>query len=372
MARLLKILAILLSVTCNLRWNAGYVELKNDNCMKNQFFISILFIAFTIINSNAQSISELYKKWSPAVVVIEADELIETADGQTSFDASLGSGVLIDTTGHILTAAHVVNHAVNITVKFISGEKVPAEMVRTSTVADVALIKLRWMPDEYTIAQIADSDFVEIGEEIAIIGAPYGLEYSLSRGIISGRTEERTRTNGFTFAEFFQTDAAINQGNSGGPMFNMDGEVIGIVSYIITESGGFQGLGFAATSNVCRRMVINNKRRYLGINGFVLTAEHCALLNVPQKRALLIQNVVNLSPADLAGLKGGKIPVSILGDHLQLGGDIILAINDIPIDSEDNFIRILFSFREADNRDSFKVKLLREGAILEKKVSLRR
>lgn len=332
------------------------------------FLALLFFISFT---SFAQSYSELYKKCSPSVVVIQTEEKVKDNNEYVTYDNSLGSGVLIDEAGNILTAAHVVDKASSIRVKFISGEVVPADLIRSAQVADVALIKLRWLPKEYSVAKVANSDIVEIGDEVAVIGTPYGLEYSLSRGIISAKYDEKTRTSGFTFAEFFQTDAAINQGNSGGPMFNMDGEVIAIVSYIITESGGFQGLGFAATSNVCKKMVINNNRRKIGINGYWLNEEQCAILNVPQKQALMIQHVLDLSPADFAGLKGSKTTINLFGEDLAIGGDIIIGVNGIKLDSEGSFIEILLSFRDSGNRDKFKIKILRGGKVLEKEIDMK-
>ena len=332
-------------------------------------FLSLCFLFCHPLYS--QSFSELYKKCSPSVVVIETEEKVEDEFGQVSYDGSFGTGVLIDDTGNILTAAHVVDKANYVRVKFMNGEVVPADLVRSAQVADVALIKLRWMPKEYTVAQLANSDLVEIGDEVAVIGTPYGLEYSLSRGIISARYEEKAKTNGFTFAEFFQTDAAINQGNSGGPMFNMDGEVIAIVSYIITESGGFQGLGFAATTNVCKKMVINNKRRNIGITGYWMNEDQCAIFNVPQKQALLIQNVVDLSPADIAGLKGSSTYINLFDEDLKIGGDIILSVNGVTLDSEDSFIEIFLSFVEMKNRDKFKIKILRGGEVLEKEINMK-
>ncbi len=329
-------------------------------------FLSLLLCISSI--SCAQSVSELYKKCSPSVVVIETQEKVKDDYGQVSYDQGIGSGVLIDEEGNILTAAHVVDKAGTISVKFINGEVVPADLVRSAQVSDVALIKLRWMPEEYSVARIANSDLVEIGDEVAVIGTPYGLEYSLSRGIISAKYSEKTKTSGFTFAEFFQTDAAINQGNSGGPMFNMDGEVIAIVSYIITESGGFQGLGFAATSNVCKKMVINNDRRSIGVNGYWLNEKQCAVLNVPQKRALMITNVLDLSPADIGGLKGSKTTINLFGEDLAIGGDIILGVNGITIDSEESFVELLLSIQHSGNKDQIKLKILREGVIMEKEI----
>ncbi len=314
-----------------------------------------------------QSLSELYKKVSPSVVVIETDEKVEDSDGHVSYLGSQGSGVLISEQGDILTAAHVVNNAENIRVTFHNGETFPAKIARLATVADVALIKLVYYHGSYPVAKLGDSDLVDVGDDIFVIGAPYGLEYSLSRGIISGISLEQSRMAGFTFAEFFQTDAAINQGNSGGPMFNMDGEVIGLVSHILTESGGFDGIGFAATSNITRQLVIDSDRRWTGINGVLVDKELARLLNVPQPGGILIQSVVALSPAFMADLKGGNVPLNLKGQTLTIGGDIILEVNEISIISEDSVVELIRSifFMEDDERKVFNLKILRAGKILE-------
>ncbi|MEM9831124.1 MAG: trypsin-like peptidase domain-containing protein [Bacteroidota bacterium] len=332
--------------------------------MKYFFLITIISIPIVLCG---QSLSDLYKKVSPSVVVIETEEKVEDTYGNVGYMGSQGSGVLISDQGEILTAAHVVNNAENITVIFHDGERVPAKVVRLAIVADVALIKLVYFNGKYPVVEMGDSDFVDVGDDVFIIGAPFGLEHSLSKGIISGIGVEQTRMTGFTFAEFFQTDAAINQGNSGGPMFNAAGEVIGLVSYIVSESGGFDGIGFAATINITKQLVLGSSRRWTGINGVLVDRELARLLNVPQSGGILIQSVVALSPAFMADLKGGDVPVHLNGRKLSIGGDIILEVNDIPIVSEGNIIELIKSISSMDEeeRNSFKLKILRSGKLQE-------
>lgn len=333
--------------------------------MKHLILLTILLLPSVLFG---QSLSNLYKKVSPSVVVIEAKEKVENTDGKVSYMGSQGSGVLISDQGEILTAAHVVNNAENITVIFHDGQKFPAKIVRLATVTDVALIKLVYYDKNYPVAELGDSDVADVGDDIFIIGAPFGLEYSLSKGIISGKSVEKTRMEGFTFAEFFQTDAAINHGNSGGPMFNMKGEVIGLVSYIVSESGGFDGIGFAATINVTKQLVVDSdKRRWTGINGVLVDHELARLLNVPQPGGILIQSVVALSPAYMADLIGGNVPFYKDDQKISIGGDIILAVNDIPIVSEDNIIAFFKSILVKDEEalNSFKLKILRGGKVME-------
>jgi len=332
--------------------------------MKHLIIIWIIMIPGAICG---QSLSDLYKKVSPSVVIIETEEKIVAPDGYTSYSGSQGSGVLISDQGEILTAAHVVKNAEKITVTFKDGRSFPAEVVRLAVVADVALIKLVFFINDYPVIKLGNSDSVDVGDDIFIIGAPFGIEYSLSRGIISRKSVEQSKMAGFSFAEFFQTDAAINQGNSGGPMFNMQGEVIGIVSHIVSESGGFDGIGFAATINKTKELVVDSDRKWTGINGVLVDRELARLLNVPQPSGLLIESVVVLSPAYMADLRGGDVPVNINGKEISIGGDIILEVNDIPIVSEESIIRLMKSIYRTDGeqRDSFKLKILRSGQIKE-------
>lgn len=317
--------------------------------------------------SIAQDIAELYRKVNSSVVTVLTESKVVTENHQVATDDGIGSGVLISKDGEILTAAHVVNDAERIKVRFTNGEEIPAKTIKSAPIPDLALIKLAWMPKAYKIADIGNSSEVAIGDRIIIVGAPYGLENSLSVGYISGKETRQARTSGFVLSEFFQTDASINQGNSGGPMFNMDGEVVGISSYIITESGGFQGLGFAATSNLAKKLVIDGSRRWTGINGYLLTPRQSWLLNVPIEGGLLVESVVNFSPAYYAGLKGGDERTVLDGEELVLGGDIILAINDFPLTRQafgelQELIKE-FSIDDIKNQDSFSLKVLRGGKV---------
>lgn len=329
---------------------------------KSLFFV---VFSFTIGTANAQDIASLYQQVNTSVVTILTESRLLEESRQTMVDEGIGSGVLISAEGEILTAAHVVNDAEKVVIKFLNGEEIPAKVVRSAPVADIALLKLSWMPKVYKVATIGDSDKVLVGEQIIILGAPYGLEHSLSSGYISGKQRQKTRTSGFVINEYFQTDASINQGNSGGPMFNLQGEVIGISSYIISESGGFQGLGFAATSNLAKKLVINGNRRWNGINGFILDKELARMLNVPIDGGLLVESVVRFSPAYFAGIKGGFETITIAEEPLILGGDIILSINGFPLTKEafetvDNAVVQKSDFYQ---KKEFVLKVLRGGKV---------
>lgn len=323
-----------------------------------------------VIVVHSQEIAKLFKKVNPSVVTILTEFKALNENHQMATDEGLGSGVLISEDGEILTAAHVVNDAEKITVRFLNGEEIPAKVKRSAPVADLALIELSWMPKEFKVVKVGDSDLVSTGDQIIVVGAPYGLEHSLSVGYISGRQEKKTRTSGFTINEFFQTDASINQGNSGGPMFNLKGEIIGISSYIITESGGFQGLGFAATSNLAQKLVIDGNRRWTGISGYFLDETLSWLLNVPINGGLLVESVVKFSPADFAGIKGGFERVVLDDQEVVIGGDIIISVNGLPLtrNAFENLQNVLNELSLEDIQDkrkqkSFEVEVLRGGEI---------
>ena len=324
----------------------------------------ILLVTFLIIlygHLEAQDLSELYEKVLPSVVKIYTKEDITYPElGFVTTSGGLGSGVLIDEEGIILTASHVVQMANSIMVEFANGEQVPANVLSSAPSADVALLKLAWKVKN-PVLKLGDSDKMQVGQEVMMVGAPFGLDFSMSKGYISGRRVLKKFANGAKFIEFFQTDAAINPGNSGGPMFNMNGEIIGIASYILSKSGGFEGLGFAATSNICQRLLLDAHPTWIGVEANFVNDELAAILNIPQKGALLIQKVAPLSPADLMGLKGGFASLELGESTLKVGGDIILAVNGIEIIGEENYEAI---FKSIDENDEIVLKVYRGGKIM--------
>lgn len=321
----------------------------------------------SVIQSQAQEdLTLLYEKVHKAVVTIysSSQEIVsQGAKRGTVTVEGLGSGFMISDK-RIITAAHVVQVADNIAVEFVDKERIPAKVISIYKNADVALIELAYTKKNAVTVPIGNSDVMKIGSRVFIIGAPFGLQQSLSSGYISGKLGgARQISNAFTSIEFFQTDAAINTGNSGGPMFNMKGEVVGVVSYILSQSGGFEGLGFAATSNVAKELLIDRSPFYLGIDGVALNGELAGIFNLPQPSGFLIQKVVFLSPAGMMGVKGGNYKGSIEGQEIILGGDIILAVDDIEFSAKtlDNISDHFNSLKEGD---SFSLKIMRKGKIM--------
>jgi len=326
--------------------------------------VSIIWLLSVAVLAEAQEIRKLFEEVNDAVVVINVKEkeAVSTSQGTQLVTAGgLGSGVVVSEDGLILTASHVVQTAESLKVKFTNGEEIPAKVESSIVSADVALIRLVWKPKELKVAKIGNSDEVRVGDQIMVIGSPYGLEHSLSVGYISHRHKGTKLAGGTNFTEFFQTDAAINKGNSGGPMFNMKGEVVGIVSYILSESGGFQGLGFAASSNIASGLLDGHHHFWTGMESTYIEGDMARILNVPQGHGILIQKVASLSPVAIMGLQGGSYKMTIEGNELLIGGDIITSVNEIRITSQDSLDEIATSIRAMEKGDVLHVTYLRAG-----------
>lgn len=330
--------------------------------------VYVFFVYFFMgMEGYAQDLSGLYQEVDPSIVVIYTEETSIKQIGlskQTISSQGLGSGFLISDT-QILTAAHVVDVADRLLVNFHDGEIMEAQVTSSFDEPDIALITLSAPKKNAKIATLGDSDKVKVGEQVFIVGAPFGLAHSLSSGYISGRIKNNLATNPFTNSEYLQTDAAINTGNSGGPMFNLDGEVVGIVSHIKTITGGFQGIGFAATSNIAKELLLNRNIPWSGAEVIPLSEDAARLLNVPQKNGLLVQRVVVSSPYGKLGLRGGTVNATIDDTEILLGGDIILAINGIRFEMTDETLQKLGDYANTvKSGDSITLEILREGKII--------
>lgn len=297
--------------------------------------------------------------------------LLPTAQPMFVSSPGLGSGILISSEGKILTAAHVVQAADKIQVEFIDGQTVPAKVIASLPRADVALLKLDWVPTNAVPAKLGNSDNMQLGDDVFVIGAPYGISHSLSVGHVSARRKSPVSFGGPVSLELLQTDAAINHGNSGGPMFNMNGEVVGIVSHIFSQSGGFEGLGFAVTSNVAQQLVIAPKGFWSGADGVILSDEGARIFNIPQPAGFLVQRIAENSPAERIGLMGGTYKATIAGEELLLGGDIILAVCGIPVTPDGSTeLKMIDYLNRLNPGDIVTVKVLRGGQIAELRTSV--
>jgi len=312
----------------------------------------------------AQTVRDVFRSVTPSVVVIRAKGGDVTTGGQTRFSET-GSGVLVTNDGKVMTAAHVVHAMDEIVVEFIGGDSVPARVVASEPAADLSLLQLERVPATAKVAKMADSSAVQVGDQVMVVGAPYGLSYSLSVGYISARWAPNTVYKTMPLAEFFQTDAVINTGNSGGPMFSMQGEVVGIVSHNISKGGGSEGLGFVVTLNTAKQLLLEKRSYWSGLEGVVLTDQVADLLNLPPRASgFIIKTVAKDSPADQIGLRGGSMIVNIAGLDVPLGGDIILSVDGVSA-SAPNMAKIRDALNSRPPGSEFKTTILRAGQILE-------
>jgi S1-C subfamily serine protease len=315
-------------------------------------------------SADAQTVRQVFDQVKPSVAVIRARGRDVTTAGQTSFSET-GSGVLVTPDGKVMTAAHVVHAMDTIEVEFLGGETVSARVVASEPAADLSMLQLDRVPPGAKVSPMADSDTVHVGDQVIVVGAPYGLSYSLSVGYISARWPPNTVYKTMPLAEFFQTDATINTGNSGGPMFDMKGEVIGIVSHNISKSGGSEGLGFVVTMNTAKQLLLERKSFWSGLEGLMLSDHLADLLNLPPRTTgYIVKTVAKGSPGDHIGLRGSNMLVPIAGQEVPLGGDVILAVDGIQA-SAANLPKIREAMSQWPSGSPFTVTVLRAGQTLQ-------
>lgn len=329
----------------------------------------ILTLTSLLIYSGAfaQDLSQLYEKVNPAVVTIYTEQSERKSNGRLLVKVaspSLGSGFLISER-EVITAAHVVNLAERVSVAFADGTSSPAKVIAVHENADVAVIRLIIPKINAVTVPWGNSDDLKIGQRVFIVGAPLGLKHSLSSGYVSGFVKTDPTINPFAISEYVQTDAAINKGNSGGPMFNLKGEVVGVVSHIKTQSGGFEGIGFAATSNITQKLLLGSPPVWSGMDSFPLMYDVAKLFNLPQEYGILVQRLTTNSPLRSMGLKDGTIELFVNKTKLLGGGDIILAINGVKVDLSEKGLKILASVvQDIGVNNKLELKILRGGQVI--------
>ena len=313
----------------------------------------------------AQDVEELFRKVNPSVVVIKAKGRdVSTTKGLVSF-SEIGSGVLISPDGKVMTAAHVVHAMDEIIVEFLGAETVPARVIASEPAADLSMLQLARVPARAQVARLGDSDRVRVGQQVLVIGSPYGLSHSFSAGWISAKWLPNTAYRAMPLAEFFQTTATINTGNSGGPMFNMAGEVVGVVSHNISKGGGSEGLGFVVTMKSARHFLMEKKWVWVGMEGTVVTGELAEIFNVPGGSGFLVKIVPKGSPAWNMGIQGGDRTATISGQDIAVRGDIILTMAGIAIKSDGDLPKIRERLGTMKSGESFKASVLRAGRVME-------
>ena len=292
------------------------------------------------------TIAQVYKRSAPGVVQITATS---TTSGDSFFgdpfgtpsqqQNALGSGFVIDKTGYIVTNYHVVQGARSIRVTFSNNSSITARVVGSDPSTDIAVLKVETPASALTPLPLGDSDRVQVGDSVVAIGNPFGLSRTVTAGIVSAIQREITAPNEYAIDHVIQTDAPINHGNSGGPLINSRGEVIGVNSQIETGGSidGNVGVGFAIPSNtvksVAAQIIKNGKVEHpaIGILAQDVTPDLAKATRLPVKSGVIIQEVQKGSGAEVAGLKGGTHDVTVAGESYKLGGDIIVEANGMPV-----------------------------------------
>ncbi len=280
-----------------------------------------------------------------------------------------GSGFIYDDKGHIVTNNHVIEGAQDVEVILADGTTAKATVVGADAYNDLAVIRVEGVkPELLKPLPLGVSKGLKVGMRVIAIGNPFGLDRTLTTGVISalGRTIERDNQD--ALGEMIQTDAAINPGNSGGPLLNLRGEIIGVNTSIQSPSGGSVGIGFAVPVDSLKRVVpelIANGRfphPSLGFNAYEISTDLADALSLPVKKGLLIAQVQTGSAAEKAGVRGASQRVRVYGGYLLTGGDILTAIDEKAIATRDDMTLYLEGAKHAG--DTVKLTLLRDGATM--------
>ncbi len=320
----------------------------------------LLFLGFVPTLAFAEPCAEpfvaVYAKVSPAVVSIHATK-INKAKPQRRFETIVGSGVVIERDGQVLTNAHVVDGAASLSVTLDSGTKVPARVIGLDSMLDLALIRIETTSPPPT-ASLGDSSTLRVGDEVAAIGNPIGLEQTMTRGIVSGLNRILP---GLAEQPLIQTDAPINPGNSGGPLVDRCGQVVGINTFISEEA---QSIGFSVPINSAKAILHDLReighviRPWLGMQGRAVDASVSAFVKLPLVTGYLVEIVDDGSPADRAGVHGGTTSVVIQGEEYLLGGDVLTAIQSTPIRTHAEYLATVRALKPGQR---VKITLVRDG-----------
>jgi len=329
----------------------------------------ILMLSFHSSGCASNSLSKVYKKVDPSVVVIhtsdESQHISVTGSLVSNTERGLGTGVIISKDGQILTASHVVQTADRLNIKLADGREFKATTLSTVPFADLALIKLDNPPEDLSPSFLGNSAVTEVGDPVFVIGTPYGIEHTLTAGYISGKRDMGQAPLGGKLI-FLQTDAAINKGNSGGPIFNTSGELIGIVSHIKSQSGGNEGLGFATSINTAKEQIINQPAFWSGLELLPIQGNFAKALGVAEGAGFIIQNVAQNSIGSRLGLRAGTVPIKYGETELLIGGDIITRIGkqNVYLTGE-TLVAIASEIAELKLTNNFNITIIRNGETLE-------
>jgi S1-C subfamily serine protease len=349
--------------------------------ISKKLFIGILVLLLSLFSVEVSySITEdeknniaVYEKVADGVVnvtstAIQMDFFFNAFPTQGS-----GSGSIIDAKGHILTNHHVVANAQKLEVTLADGSKWPAKLIGSDPDNDLAVIKIDAPKEKLKVIPMGDSKSLKIGQKVLAIGNPFGLQRTLTTGIISSLGRTIRSEVGTLIEDVIQTDAAINPGNSGGPLLNSEGEIVGINSAIISPTGGSVGIGFAIPVNTAKKVVPELISKgyvtypYIGATIQSLIPEMAKFLKLKIERGAMISEVVKGGPADKAGLKGGNQRVQVGNMIVLVGGDIVVKVDQREVKTNDELIHYI---REKKPGDTVLLKVYRKGNFTDVKVTL--
>jgi len=299
------------------------------------------------------SLAEVYRRSEGGVVQVAVTDVVESENPffrvpQQEQQRGLGSGFVIDKSGHIVTNFHVVEGADEVEVSFSNGEEMSADVVGSDASTDIAVLKVDADSRALRVLTLGNSDQLEVGDEVVAIGNPLGFERTMTAGIVSalGRVIDSPDPR-FAIDEVIQTDAPINSGNSGGPLLDAAGRVVGVNTQIASISGGNIGIGFAVPINTVKDVVAQLidkgqvEHAYLGVETQEIDEDVADTFNLPVERGLLIMGVVEGSPADAAGLRGGTEEATVDGTTWILGGDIIVEADGTRLSTFDELRELI-------------------------------
>jgi S1-C subfamily serine protease len=312
------------------------------------------------------SINEIYRRWAPGVVQITSTSIVNVPQDpffgnpfapQQEQQQSLGSGFVIDKVGRIVTNFHVIEGAKSVQVSFSNGDNVKARIVGSDPSTDIAVLQVQAHSRALTPLAWGNSDTAQVGDSVVAIGNPFGYTRTATAGIVSAVDRPLTAPNNVSIGHAIQTDAALNHGNSGGPLLDTRGEVIGVNSQISTGNTGEQGnigIGFAIPSNAVRSVVAqliekgHVEHAFLGINAQELTPSIAQLFRLPVTHGLLVAHVQPGSAAAHAGLRGPTNQVVVAGVSWPLGGDIVVEADGVSTPTLNKLSDVIASHKPGD------------------------
>jgi len=357
---------------------AGFIAIAAGWIGKDETTVQSLTATTTTPASNKSDqnlVNQIYERDSDGVGFITSSGISTGSSnpfdpyGQQGTSTATGSGFLIDTDGHMVTNNHVIEGAKKITVTLGDSDEVyDATVVGTDPSTDLALLKVDAPSSEMKPLKLGDSSGVKVGDPVVAIGNPFGLDRTVTTGIVSALQREISSLNQYAISNVIQTDAAINPGNSGGPLIDANGNVIGVNSQIATGTGsstsGNVGIGFAIPSDTVKDVVDQLmdggtvEHAYLGISGATINSQISDALNLGTDEGVLVQEAPKDGPAAKAGIKAGDTPVSIQGQRVMAGGDVITKVNGKALSSMEDLIAAV---NDAKVGDDMELEVVRDG-----------